>query len=200
VPFSNAVLDTTNAQVMNNAPVIKMSAGQAIAFENTNSYRLLFDNTTNTLRWNQGALSYAVGKGISVGWMNAYSGSAILPSSIAGNMVFLTGSNSYSVTLPPARTVAAGTGYTFSVTGAGAVNILPNGIDGIDSGPVTLHINDRYHIVSDGTSFWHEIFLGECSFSPVSGSNRVAILYRGQSAKWSGCRRKGLCIERSKAQ
>ena len=73
VPFSNAVLDTTNAQVMNNAPVIKMSAGQAIAFENTNSYRLLFDNTTNTLRWIQGGLSYAVGKGISVGWMNAYS-------------------------------------------------------------------------------------------------------------------------------
>ena len=158
VPFSNAVLDTTNAQVINSAPVIKMSAGQAIAFEHTNSFRLLFDSTTNTLRWNQGILSCAVGKGISVGWMNVYSGSATLPSSIAGNMVFLTGSNSYSVTLPPARTMAAGTGYTFSVTGTGPVNILPNGTDGINSGPITLHINDRYHIVSDGSSFWHEIF------------------------------------------
>jgi hypothetical protein len=158
VPFSNAVLDTTNAEVISNAPVIKLSAGQAIAFEDTNSYRLLFDNTTNTLRWEQGSLSYAVGKGISVGWMNVYSGSATLPGSVAGNMIFLAGSNSYSITLPPATTVAAGTGYTFSVTGSAAVKILPNGTDSIDSGPITLHMNDGYHIVSDGSSFWHEIF------------------------------------------
>src|SRR3978361_1812917 len=58
VPFSNAVLDTTYAQQINNAPVIKMSAGQAIAFEGTNTFRLLYDGTTNILRWNQGTLSY----------------------------------------------------------------------------------------------------------------------------------------------
>jgi hypothetical protein len=102
--------------------------------------------------------SYAVGKGISVGWENVYSGSATLPNYISGNIIFLTGTGAYSITLPPARTVAAGTGFTFSATGAGSVSILPNGTDGIDSGPITLHINDRYHIVSDGSSSWHEIF------------------------------------------
>jgi Pectate lyase superfamily protein len=95
VPFSTAVLDTTSAQQINNAPVIKMSAGQAIAFEGTNSNRLLFDTTTNTLRWNQGTLSYAVGKGISVGWVNVYSTSATLPNYISGNMIFLVGSLAY---------------------------------------------------------------------------------------------------------
>jgi hypothetical protein len=158
LPFSNAVLDSTNAQQINNAPVIKMSAGQAIAFEGTNSNRLLFDATTNTLRWNQGALSYAVGKGISVGWGNVYSFSALLPYYAAGNLILLVGSNPFSITLPSAATVAAGTGYTFSVTGTGSVSILPSGTDGIESGSVTLHSNDRYHIISDGSSFWHEIF------------------------------------------
>ena len=109
-----------------------MSAGQAIAFEATNTNRLLFDNITNTLRWNQGTLSYAVGKGITVGWMNIYFGSATLPSSVSGNIIFLAGTTAYTITLPPASTVAAGTGYTFSVTGAGSVNILPSGADGIE--------------------------------------------------------------------
>ena len=160
VPFSNAILDSSNAQELNSAPVIKMSAGQAIAFEATNTNRLLFDNITNTLRWNQGSLSYAVGKGITVGWMNIYFRSATLPSDVSGNIIFLAGTTAYTITLPPARTVAAGTGYTFSVTGVGSVSILPSGADGLDSGPITLHINDRYHIVSDGSSFWHEIFWG----------------------------------------
>ncbi len=158
VPFSNAVLDSTYAQQINNAPVIKMSAGQAIAFEATNSNRLLFDSTTNTLRWNQGTISYPVGKGITVGWANVYSGSTTLPNYISGNLIMLTGASPYSITLPPASTVAAGTGFTFSVTGAGPVSILPSGTDKIDSGPISLHVSDRYHIVSDGSSFWHEIF------------------------------------------
>ena len=115
VPFSNAILDTSNAQELNNAPVIKMSAGQAIAFEATNTNRLLFDKTTNTLRWNQGTLSYAVGKGITVGWMNIYSGSTTLSSYISGNIIFLAGTSAYTITLPSASTVAAGTGFTFSV-------------------------------------------------------------------------------------
>ena len=150
IPFSGAVLDTTGAQQINNAPIIKMAAGQAIAFESTNSNRLLFDRASNTLRWYQGTLSYPVGKGISVGWMNSYSSSATLPSYISGNMIFLAGVGGYSITLPPASTVAAGTGYTFSVTATGPVNILPSGTDVIQSGPVTLHPNDRYHIVSNG--------------------------------------------------
>lgn len=158
VPFSNAVIDTSYAQSINNAPVVKMAAGQAIAFENTNSNRLAYDRTTNTLRWNQGTLSYAVGKGISVGWVNVYSSAATLPSYISGNLIVLNGSGSYSIGLPRANTVAAGTGFTFSVTGTGQINIQPSGGDGIDSGPVTLRPNDRYHIVSDGSGFWREIF------------------------------------------
>jgi hypothetical protein len=158
VPFSNAVLDTTLATQIGNAPVIKLSAGQAIAFEQTNSNRLSYDSLTNTLRWNQGTLSYVVGKGISVGWVNVYSASATLANYIAGNFINLTGSSGYSITLPAASTVAAGTGYTFSVTGAGPVNILPNGTDSIDCSPIILRTNDRYHIVSDGNGSWREVF------------------------------------------
>jgi hypothetical protein len=158
VPFSTAVMDTTWAQSINSAPVIKMSAGQAIAFEATNSNRLSFDNTTGTLRWNQGNLSYAVGKGISVGWVFTYASSDTLPNYISGFMILLTGQTAYSITLPPAKTVAAGTGFTFSVTGAGPVSILPSGADGIECGPIVLRLYDRYHIISDGTSYWHEVF------------------------------------------
>jgi hypothetical protein len=158
VPFSTAVLDSTYAQAINNAPVIKMSAGQAIAFEGTNSNRLLFDSTTNTLRWNQGTLSYVVGKGISVGSAEVYSSSVTLPNYTSGNIIYLTGTIAYSITLPPANTVAAGTGFTFSVTGTAPVSILPSGTDGIDSGPIVLHSKDRYQIISDGNSFWHELF------------------------------------------
>lgn len=158
IPFSNAVLDATNAKQINNAPVIRMAAGQAIAFEGTNSNRLLYDAPTNTLRWNQGTLSYPVGKGICVGWVSVYSASNAIPNYTAGNIVFLTGASPYSITLPAASTVAAGIGYTFSVTGAGAVSIVPSGTDGIDLNPVVLRTNDRYHIVSDGNNTWHEVF------------------------------------------
>jgi hypothetical protein len=174
VPFSNAVLDTTHATQINNAPVIKMSAGQAIAFEGTNSNRLLFDSATGTLRWNQGTLSYVVGKGITVGWVNVYASSATLPNYTSGNMILLTGGTAYNISLPPASTVAAGTGFTFSVTGAGPVSILPAGTDGIDSGPITLHQNDRYHIVSDGSSFWHEVFWTNAVSPQLSGPIRLA--------------------------
>jgi hypothetical protein len=187
VPFSNAVLDSTYAQAINSAPVIRMSAGQAIAFEGTNSNRLLFDSTTGTLRWNQGSLSYVVGKGISVGWLAAYSSSTTLPNYISGYIIFLSGTVGYSITLPPARTVAAGTGFTFSVTGTAPVSILPSGTDGIDFGPVVLHSNDRYQILSDGSSYWHELFWTN-AFSPrflgpmVLASYTVADLPSGMTA------------------
>ncbi len=158
VPFSNAVLDTTNAKQIGTAPAIKMAAGHAIAFEATNSNKLAYDSTTSTLRWYQGTLSYVVGKGISVGWVSVYSASATMPSYTSGNIVFLVGSGPYTISLPSASSVAAGTGFTFSVTGAGTVTIAPAGTDGIDQGPVILRTNDRYHIISDGYSNWHEVF------------------------------------------
>ncbi len=187
VPFSNAVLDATSATQINGAPVIKMAAGQAIAFEGTNSNRLLYDSTTGTLRWNQGSLSYPVGKGIAVGWLNVYSASATLPNYISGNIIFLTGSGSYSITLPPANTVAAGTGYTFSATGPGTVNIVPGGTDGIDLAPVVLRTNDRYHVISDGSGTWHELFRSNSvaprfTAPPVLPSYTVATLPGGLTA------------------
>ncbi|HYZ22423.1 MAG TPA: hypothetical protein VE690_09725, partial [Rhodopila sp.] len=156
--FSGAVLDTTSAQAINNAPVLRMAAGQSIAFESSNSNRLLYDSATNTLRWYQGTMSYPVGRGITVGWQNVYANSATLPNYIAGNIVFLIGTSPYTITLPPANMVAAGTGFTFSVLGSGAVSISPSGQDSIDTGNIQLHTNDRYHIVSDGVSAWREIF------------------------------------------
>ena len=158
VPFSNAVLDSTYAVSLSNAPVIKLAAGQAIAFEATNSNRLLYNSTTGTLTWNQGTLSYPVGKGICVGWQNVVGSSMTLPNYISGNIIFLVGTSAYTVTLPAASTVAAGTGFTFSVIAAGPVSIVPNGTDAIDCGPVVLQLNDRYHIVSDGVSTWREVF------------------------------------------
>ena len=159
IPFSVSVLDTTGSQQMTGAAAIRMAAGHAIAFEPTNSYRLSFDSTTNTLRWYQGTLSYPVGKGLSVGWRTAYAANATLPSNLSGNIVFLTGTSSpYTITLPAASTVAAGTGFTFSVTGTATVAIAPAGSDSIDCSPITLRPNDRYHITSDGSSAWHEVF------------------------------------------
>jgi hypothetical protein len=158
IPFSTSILDTTNATQMTGAAAIRMAAGHQIAFEPTVTYRLAFDNTTTVLRWYQGALSFVVGKGLSVGFQNTCSTNTTLPSYAAGNIVFLTGTGTYTITLPAAATVAAGTGFTFTVTSTATASIAPGGTDTIDNGPVTLHQNDRYHIISDGSSFWHEVF------------------------------------------
>jgi hypothetical protein len=158
IPFSVSVLDTTNATQMTGAAAIRLAAGHQIAFEPTVTYRLGFDSTTSVLRWYQGALSYVVGKGINVGFETVCTASTALLSSLAGNIVFLAGASSYTVTLPSAATVAAGTGFTFSVVGTATVSITPSGTDTIDDGPVTLHQNDRYHVISDGSSSWHEVF------------------------------------------
>jgi hypothetical protein len=158
VPFSNAVIDTTGATSIGSAPVLKMTAGQAIAFESTNSYTLFYDNSTSSLQWKTPIGSVVVGKGITVGWQSVYTASNSLPSYTAGNIIFLVGSGAYTITLPAAATVAAGTGFTFSNLGAGTVSIAPSGADAIDCSPVSLHTNDRYHIVSDGSSAWREVF------------------------------------------
>ena len=170
VPFSTAVLDTTSAQQMAGAAAIRLAAGHSIAFEGTNSCRLAYDSGTNTLRWNQGGLSYVVGKGLTVGWLNSYSSNATLASNLSGNIIFLVGSSApYTVTLPAASTVAAGTGFTFSALGSASVSIALNGTDTIDNGPIALHQNDRYHVVSDGLSTWREIFRTNAANPRFSG-------------------------------
>ena len=158
VPFSKSVLDTTQAQQMWGAAAIRLAAGHAIAFEPTNSCTLAYDSATGTLRWNQGSISYPVGKGIAVGWQTVYATSATIPSWVSGNIIFLVGGAPYTITLPAVSSVAAGTGFTFSVLGSANVTIALTGSDAIDNGPITLHPNDRYHVVSDGNSVWREVF------------------------------------------
>jgi hypothetical protein len=158
IPFSTSVFDTSNATQMTGAAAIRLAAGHQIAFEPTVTYRLAYDSTTNVLRWYQGALSYVVGKGITVGFQTVCTANTTLPNYVAGNIVFLAGANTYTITLPAAATVAAGAGFSFSVVSTATVSITPNGSDAIDNGPVTLHQNDRYHIIADGSSSWHEVF------------------------------------------
>ena len=158
IPFSHSVLDTTNAIQLAGGSAIRLAAGHTIAFEPSGNNFLAYDSTTGTLRWNQGSLSYVVGKGITVGWQYVAAGNATLPNYIAGDLVFLAGSGTYTVTLPVANSVPAGVGFTFSHVGSAVVSISPSGTDAIDNGPITLRANDRYHIVSDGSNFWREIF------------------------------------------
>ena len=158
IPFTQSVLDTTNSQQLAGAAAIRLAAGHAIAFESTANNFLAYDSASGTLRWNQGKLSYVVGKGISVGWQYVAAGNTSLPGYLAGDIVFLVGSGSYTVTLPPANSVPNGVGFTFSTLGTGVVTIAPAGSDLIDNGPVVLRQHDRYHIVSDNTSAWREVF------------------------------------------
>ncbi len=186
VPFSNAVLDTTNAHQINDAPVLKMAAGQAISFDAGNSNRLYYDSTSNTVRLKQGGLSFPIGRGITVGYGNVFVASASVPASISGNLSLLFGSGSYTLSLPPATTVAAGVGFTFSNLGSALVTISPNSGDSIDNGPIVLRPNDRYHIVSDNSSTWREIIRHNSVSPAFSGpvtlaSYTVSGLPAGQS-------------------
>ena len=158
IPFSTAVLDTTGSQQLPGAAAIRLAAGHAIAFEPTNSYKLWYDSSSATLKWNQGDFTFPVGKGITVGFQGVYGSSATIPNYLAGNIIFLVGGGTYTITLPSASTVPIGTGYTFSALGPGVVNIVASGADAIDNGPIALRQNDRYHVISDGNACWREIF------------------------------------------
>jgi hypothetical protein len=158
IPFSGAVLDTTHSTQLPGASAIRLAAGHSIAFDAGGSNRLVFDSTTGTLRWHQGSLSYAIGRGISVGWQNVATANVTLGAYMTGNIVFLAGSGAYTVTLPPANTVAAGQGYTFSAVGTGTPTIAPSAGDALELGPMILRQHDRYHVISDGVSSWRELF------------------------------------------
>ncbi|MGE0224658.1 MAG: hypothetical protein AB7S57_15440, partial [Acetobacteraceae bacterium] len=158
LPFARSILDTTGATQLAGAAAIRLAAGHSVAFEASGTNRLAYDSGTGTLRWHQGNLSYAVGKGITVGWQNVVSGNVTLGAYLAGNIVFLVGSGTYTVTLPPANQVAAGVGFTFSTLGNVTATIAPTSGDMIDLGPIVLRQHDRYHVVSDGNVTWREVF------------------------------------------
>lgn len=187
VPFSNAVLDTTNARQINSAPVIKMAAGHAISFDAGNQNRLYYDSTSGAVRLAQGPVSFPVGRGITVGIENVFSSSASIPSYIAGNIIFLIGTGTYTMTLPQAATVIPGTGFTFSNIGSASVTIATMPGDAVDNAPLVLRPNDRYHVISDGSIFWREVFrtnaVGPTFAAPmVLASYTVANLPAGLAA------------------
>lgn len=56
------------------------------------------------------------------------------------------------------------------------VSVVTSGTDTIDNGPVMLRQNDRYHIISDGSSSWHEVFRSN-SVNPHFGGTPVLPSY-----------------------
>ena len=158
VPYSVAVLDTTAATQLPGAAAIRLAAGQTIAFESTNSVNLGYSASTGAIVAKYGATACAIGKGLSVAFGIVFSANATLPAASVGCIVFLVGNGTYSITLPPAGSMMAGTGFTFSALGAGTVSVIPGGGDTMELSPVTLHQFDRYHIVADGASLWREVF------------------------------------------
>ena len=91
-----------------------MAAGQAIAFEATNSVNLSYSTTTKSISAKYGSVSCAIGKGLSVAFGIVFSTNASLSANSAGSIVFLVGTGTYTVTLPAANTIMAGSGFTFS--------------------------------------------------------------------------------------
>jgi hypothetical protein len=158
VPYSISVLDTSAATQLSGAAAIRMAAGQTIAFEATNSVNLAYTSSLGAIIAKYGSTTCAVGRGISVSFGIVFSTTATLAATSSGSIVFLVGSGSYTITLPVAGTVMAGTGFTFSAIGTGIVTIVPAAGDTIELSPITLHQYDRYHIISDGSSLWRETF------------------------------------------
>ena len=158
VPYSTSVLDTSAATQLSGAAAIRMAAGQTIAFEATNSINLTYTSASGAIVAKYGATTCAIGRGISVSFGIVFMTSATIPATSSGSIVFLVGSGSYTITLPAADTVMAGTGFTFSAIGSGTATIVPASGDTIELAPITLHQYDRYHIISDGSSLWRETF------------------------------------------
>jgi len=158
VPYSVSVLDTSNATQLPGAAAVRMAGGQCIAFEATNTVNVAYATALGAIVAKYGATTCAIGKGISVSFGIIFSANATISATSSGSIVFLVGSGSYTITLPAASAVMAGTGFTFSTIGAGTVSIMPATGDSIELAPVNLHQYDRYHIISDGSSLWRETF------------------------------------------
>ena len=158
VPFSTAVLDTSGATQLAGAAAIRMAAGHSIAFDPTNAASIAYSASTGAIGAQYGGTSCAVGKGLAVAFGLVLGTSGSLSPGRAGSIVFLVGGGTYTINLPLANSVMAGTGFTFSVLGIGNVSIVPSGGNSIELGPVLLRQYDRYHIVSDGFALWREVF------------------------------------------
>jgi hypothetical protein len=187
VPFSVSVLDTSNATQLSGAVAVRLASGQTIAFESTNTNNLTYSASANAIVAKYGASTCAIGRGISVCFGTVFASSATLSSTSVGSIVFLVGSGAYTITLPAAATLMPGTGFTFSAIGTGIVSIVSQAGDTIDLAPITIREYDRYHIISDGSSLWREIFRTNSvsprfAGPPVLPSYTVATLPTGIAA------------------
>ncbi len=131
---------------------------QTIVFTATSSVNLAYSSNSGAIVAKYGATACAIGRGISVSFGIVFSASATLSATSSGSIVFLVGAGAYTITLPPASTVMAGTGFTFSAIGTGVASVIPASGDSIDLAPIVIRQYDRYHIISDGSSLWREIF------------------------------------------
>ena len=176
VPFSTSVLDTTLAAQLPGAAAIRLASGHLIALESTNTVNISYSTASNTIIARTGQTACAVGRGIAVAVAATVSGSTTLAAANAGSVVYLTGTGAYTVTLPPANSVTAGTGFTFSGLGGVLVTISPTTGDSIDVAPLTLYQFDRCHLISDGSSLWRELFRSN-AVSPRFGGPPVLPSY-----------------------
>ena len=152
------------------AAAIRLAAGQTIAMEASNAVTLGYNAASGAIVAKYGSTACGVGKGIAVATAMVLSSSAALSSASAGCMVLLTGNGAYTITLPLAASMTAGTGFTFSVSGAGPVSIVAASGDTVELAPVVLYQFDRYHVVSDGSSVWREVFKVNSVSPRVSGT------------------------------
>ena len=157
-PFSQAALCTRWSQQLSGAHAIWLASGQHVAFSSDGSCYLTYDQATNTMRAVRGAQSNPIGIGISLGWQTVVSATATLDPRTAGNIVFCVNTTPITVYLPPVSQVGAGTGWMLTNLGSSDVIIQPTTGERIDNGPVILHPNDRYCVVSDQWQGWKEVF------------------------------------------
>ena len=99
----------------------------------------------------------------------------------------------YTITLPAASSVAAGTGFTFSVLGSATVTIATTGSDTSTaarshSGRTIATTSSRMRVSS-----WHEVFRTNAVNPRFSGASDAALLYGRHTAGIPRCGSHGVC-------
>jgi hypothetical protein len=109
------------------------------------------------------------------------SASAALLATDVGRIVFCsaTTGNVSTITLPPASTLVAGTGYSFSVTTNSTTNLITVGGDVIDNAPVSLVQNDHYSIISNGVNAWREVSHSNDAITLLTGVQPATLVLAG---------------------
>jgi hypothetical protein len=98
----------------------------------------------------------------------------VLTSAQTGCLLYCAASSgSYTLTLPAATTMVAGSGFTFSVTTNTTWTFVTTGTDSLDS-YFPLNQNDRYSVVSNAIDGWHEIYRTNDAISLLTSTTQTA--------------------------